>query len=577
MTDSFPRQFARTRRFSLGVPRGFRIDRNERQVLFLRSMDGSDPFTCLWRFDLEKASESLLVGPDTLAVDEAVLSDEERARRERARESAGGIVTYDVSDDGEEVVFVLGGSLARHRIDDETTELLDTPSGAYDPRIGSDGAIAYVCGNDLRLYWSGEDEVLLEGSETGAWGTPEFIAAEEMGRSRGHWFSPDGEALLVTRVDDSPSPECVIASPADPTRPARTVHYPFAGTNNAAVELHRVDRQGNTTKIAWAEHGHEYLVDVGWHSEAGAWCLVSTRDQASMSRCTIDCDSGVTTVTQTWTDSCWVEPVPGSPSFAAGNVYAVADVGSQRRLTRDGVVVTTDDLYVRSIVSTDSNRVVFEASPDPTITALYEYRNEEVNPISPVDGVFGGVARGATTVIGGGALDREAATTVLRGIAKIGVIKRVAERPAIELNVSLDVVGERDLRVAVLKPADHDGSKLPVLLDPYGGPHAQRVTRHPAQYYTSQWFADQGFVVIVIDGRGTPGRDPLFERAVRGDLATPVLDDQVDALEVLAAADPVMDLDRVAIRGWSFGGYLAALAVLRRPDVFRAAIAGAPV
>ena len=92
-----------------------------------------------------------------------------------------------------------------------------------------------------------------------------------------------------------------------------------------------------------------------------------------------------------------------------------------------------------------------------------------------------------------------------------------------------------------------------------------------------RWFADQGFAVVVTDGRGTPGRGPVWDRAVRGDLAGPVLDDQVDALTALAATDERLDLSRVAIRGWSFGGFLSALAVLRRPDVFHAAVAGAPV
>ena len=93
----------------------------------------------------------------------------------------------------------------------------------------------------------------------------------------------------------------------------------------------------------------------------------------------------------------------------------------------------------------------------------------------------------------------------------------------------------------------------------------------------SQWFADQGFAVVVIDGRGIPGRGPAWERTIRGDFATPVLEDQVDALHRAAAIHPDLDLGRVAIRGWSFGGFLAALAVLRRPDVFHAAVAGAPV
>ena len=116
-----------------------------------------------------------------------------------------------------------------------------------------------------------------------------------------------------------------------------------------------------------------------------------------------------------------------------------------------------------------------------------------------------------------------------------------------------------------------------MLLDPYGGPHAQRVLKARSAYLTAQWFAEQGFAVVIADGRGTPGRGPEWERAVAGDLAGPVLEDQVDALREAAARFADLDTGRVAIRGWSFGGYLAALAVLRRPDVFHAAIAGAPV
>ena len=130
----------------------------------------------------------------------------------------------------------------------------------------------------------------------------------------------------------------------------------------------------------------------------------------------------------------------------------------------------------------------------------------------------------------------------------------------------------------MLYPSDDTGdSPLPVLLDPYGGPHALRVQKARSQFLVSQWFADQGFAVVIADGRGTPARGPQWERAVRGDLAQPPLDDQVAALEAAADAHPRLDLSRGAIRGWSFGGYLAALAVLRRPDVFHAAIAGAPV
>jgi dipeptidyl-peptidase-4 len=139
-------------------------------------------------------------------------------------------------------------------------------------------------------------------------------------------------------------------------------------------------------------------------------------------------------------------------------------------------------------------------------------------------------------------------------------------------------LGSRRLCAGLLLPSDHvPGTKLPVLLDPYGGPHAQRVLAARSAWLEPQWLADQGFAVLVVDGRGTPGRDPDWERAIHLDLAGPVLDDQIDALHAAAELEPDLDLSRVGIRGWSFGGWLAALAVLRRPDTFSAGIAGAPV
>jgi dipeptidyl-peptidase-4 len=205
-------------------------------------------------------------------------------------------------------------------------------------------------------------------------------------------------------------------------------------------------------------------------------------------------------------------------------------------------------------------------------------RPDGVAPVATEPGVHTGALTGGTLVITRRDLDTDGArTTVHRG----GTTREIASHaaaPGLVPSVALLTVGARELRTALLLPTAHEpGTPLPVLVDPYGGPHAQRVVAHRAAHLTSQWFADQGFAVVVTDGRGTPGRGPRFERAVHGDLAGPVLDDQVDALHAVAAQHPDLDLTRVGIRGWSFGGYLAALAVLRRPDVFHAAVAGAPV
>jgi dipeptidyl-peptidase-4 len=139
-------------------------------------------------------------------------------------------------------------------------------------------------------------------------------------------------------------------------------------------------------------------------------------------------------------------------------------------------------------------------------------------------------------------------------------------------------IGPLRLRTGVVLPSQHRrGDRWPVLMLPYGGPSAQMVMADQRAWLDAQWRADQGFAVVVADGRGTPGRGPSWEREIAGDLATLVLADQVAALQGAAEQIDALDLQRVGIYGWSFGGYLAALAVLRRPDVFHAAVAGAPV
>src|SRR5690606_1815070 len=199
-------------------------------------------------------------------------------------------------------------------------------------------------------------------------------------------------------------------------------------------------------------------------------------------------------------------------------------------------------------------------------------------------GVHAAVAGGDTLVVVRSTMDEPGSRVEVRSATTPPTderpavrLRNFAEDPGLDVHGRLVDLGERGLRGLLLTPSTDGDGPLPVLLDPYGGPHGQRVVRSRNAHLSSQWFADQGFAVLVVDGRGTPGRGPDWERAVRGDLAGPVLDDQVDALQAAAELEPRLDLSRVGIRGWSFGGYLAALAVLARPDVFHAAVAGAPV
>ncbi len=636
MTDSFPRQYARTRRFSLGVPRAATplLTPLGPVVLFLRTDTGDDPVTHLWRHDPASGRTSKLVDARDLTVNDGEVAAEERARRERTREQADGIVSYSVDAAGSMAAFVLAGAL--HTVDLASGAVVahETAAAPFDPQPSPDGrAVAYHAGGGLHLLEldapaePGRSRLLVAEAEV-SWGRAEFVAAEEMGRVRGFWWDGAGRRLAVTRVDERAVPEWTIADPAQPAAAARTHRYPAAGTTNAAVSLWVVEvATGQRTEVAWEPEAGEYLAHVSWGRDP-LTVLLQPRDQRTAEVRTVDPETGSTRTVRSWSDPAWVELVPGSPRWLDDRLLTVEDVheraaGGSRSLCVDGVVVTPAGLQVRSVVDAgplpgpptddDGNAldiVTVLASPadDPTRIDPYEVvLAPGVDPVVRSDTVA--EPAGVRTVVPGrrcwaaatapptGAQPPWVETTAVLGMSRptvtvgwrrrdelgqehlsVHALEVVAEVPGVRPQPLLRVVGERGLRTALLLPRDDDGQqRLPVVLDPYGGPHAQRVLSATGPFLASQWLADQGFAVLVTDGRGSPGRGPEWERAVHHDLASAVLADQIDALRAVAALEPRLDLERVAIRGWSFGGYLAALAVLRAPEVFRAAIAGAPV
>jgi dipeptidyl-peptidase 4 len=585
MTDTFPRQYARTRRFTLGEPRNVTVSPDGRRVVFARSRGGNDAVNCLWVLDVDSGEERLVADPHVLlgGETEANLPDEERRRRERARESAGGVVTYATDDRVVAAAFALDGRLFVAGLLSAAARELRVQGPVFDPRPDPTARhVAYVSSATLRVAeLDGRSRVIAAEPDDPdvSWGSAEFIAAEEMGRSRGFWWAPDGERLAVARVDTSPVRRWWIGDPAQPASPPGEIAYPAAGTDNALVSLHVLGFDASTVDVEWDRREFPYLAAVRWDDEAGLLVTLQSRDQRRLEVRAVDPATGVTTPVYLDADEAWVELVPGTPATLAGRrLVMAADRDGVRRLLVDGMAVTPPELQLRSVISADGSSVVFTANDveEPTEQHVWRWTDGEgATALTHEPGVHTAAAGGGTIVVRSAGLGYDGVrTTVLDGAE----LASHAETPLVRPDVSVLRLGSRRLATAVLVPAGAraDGP-LPVLLDPYGGPHAQRVQAARSQYLTSQWFADQGFAVVVIDGRGTPGRGSAWERAVHLDLAEPVLEDQVAGLRAAAEADPRLDLSRVAIRGWSFGGYLAALAVLRRPDVFHAAVAGAPV
>jgi dipeptidyl-peptidase 4 len=631
----YPELAARTRRFTYGAPRAVTVCADGARVVFLRSSGPEDPVDRLWVYDPATGAERLVADPTALLADlspdeEADLPADERALRERLRLSTAGIGSYATDRAGRVAVFPLAGRLFRADLTnlaggvgggtgaggaDAVTEL-PVAGPVVDPRPDPAGQrVAYVTDGTLRTVGPDGDDTMLAGEpdrgRAVTWGLAEFIAAEEFDRFRGYWWSPDGQSILAARVDQSRMPRWHLADPADPGLPPTTVAYPYAGSTNAEVSLHLLDLDGGWVDVHWDRETYPYLVAVHWSEGSGPLITVLRRLQQHGLVLAVDPRTGETQVHAELADPRWVEPVPGTPCHLGdGRVLVGGELAHDgydaRCLFADGTLLTPPSLYVRRVcgrlmpepgtpepgtpgagpTETGPTDLLVEASEgEPSEQHLFRVRTSvgatgiDVRRLTATPGWHVGAAGGNVLVVGSASLDRSGTEwTVYRGGEPAGTLRSLAAPAPYQPRPVLERVTDRRLPTGVLYPRQHvAGRRLPVLVDIYGGPGHQEVLSARSRWNQRQWWADAGFAVVVVDNRGTPGVAPSFEKVVHRRLADLILADQVEALAALATKHPDLDLERVAIRGWSFGGWLAALAVLRRPDVYRCGIAGAPV
>jgi dipeptidyl-peptidase-4 len=583
MTETFPRQRARTRNFTLGVPRAFQISPDGSRITFIRTRDGGDPVSCLWEADAATGEERLIADPRRLGADDEALSPQERARRERIRETGAGIVAYATDAAHTLAVFTLSGQVYTAGLGERRSEprLVATRTPVLDARPDPTGKrIGYVHEGSFRVKdREGGDDTLIAAEDGVTFGLAEFVATEEMGRARGYWWSPDGTRVLIARVDERPVNTWHIADPAHPDREPVRWKYPAAGTPNADVSLYIGSVEtGELTPVAWDTAAFPYLVNANWGTDL--LIVTQTRDQKK----TRVSDGLTSEVLVEDEDEHWTDVVDGAPAqLPDGRIVWTRISEDTRRLIvaapgdlATAAPLTPPGLHVRRILDAAGDAVLFAASSEPTELGVWRYGPDGLSEVATAPGVHTASAGGGTTIVVSRTLDDAQVRVSVNGKASIA---SVAETPSLPLPAPRFVsAGPDGIRTAVLFPSGHKpGAKLPVLVSPYGGPGAQRAVKSSAAFLQPQWFAEQGFAVVIADGRGTHGRGWAWERAIAGDFATAVLEDQVTALHAAAAEFTDLDTTRVGILGWSFGGYLSALAVLRRPDVFHAAVAGAPV
>ncbi len=484
------------------------------------------------------------------------------------RVDGGPVDAYAVDRDARVAALVRGGELFRADLRDGGVTRVPTSGPVHDARPDPRGlSIGYLTdpGGAASLHVTGPaGEQLLAGEPgnawrehggTIAWGVP-GAGAEEFGRTRGWWWSPDGRQILAVRS-------------------ART------------VSLHLLDLDGGWVDVHWDRETYPHLAQVRWIG-GGPLITVLRRMQQHGLVLSIDPRTGETQVHAELADARWVEPIPGTPRHLPdGRVLVGGELAHDgfdaRCLFADGSLLTPPGLYVRRVAGTlpradgtaGSPDLIVEGSMgDPSVRQVFRVRSSlsgggpEVQQITVLTGNDQVQVGGDVLVVG---------NRVWHGSREF-TLRAPAPAPVLSPGPILERVTDRRLPTGVLYPAGHvPGTPLPVLVTMGSGPGWQQVLADPSAWASRRRWADSGFAVVSIDSRGTPGVAPSFEKAVHRRLADVVLADQVDALRTLRGKHPDLDLGRVSVHGEGLGGWLAAMAVLKRPEVFRRAVAHQPV
>jgi dipeptidyl-peptidase-4 len=594
------RALAQTRGFRLGAPAHATVTPDGKAVLFLRSA-ARDPKQSLYEMDVATGAVRTLASPDALLGGPETLSPEERLRRERMRVRTTGFTSLDLDGAGALALVTLSGRV--FVVDRATGQARALPIGegaAVDPRFSPDGSrVAYVRDADLYVVSVGAGQptrITRGGSERLTHGLAEFIAAEELSRTRGFWWSPDGAHILYEEADTSSVDVLTIADTYHPDRPSQHIAYPRPGRPNAELRFGVVAATGGAT--TWAQWDHArfpYVAHASWPKGGPPLLFVMDRLQREGQLLSIDPTTGRTTLLVEERDPAWVNVDPSVPRWladgkgflwssersgewqlelrdAAGKLVrvltpkgfgyvAVADVDEARRTA---VVVGGDDPtqqapWLLSLDASDAPRRL--GSDGRMITPRFEAsRSVYVAAEESLSAMPRAVVRSLD-----GALDRE--------------IPGATETPRELPGVALEEIGPDRVRVAIVRPRGFRADRrYPVIDAAYAGPHQLVVQRSALGFLRAQWMADAtSSIVVAIDARGTPRRGRDWERTLHKQLGSVPLEGHVAALQALAAKHPEMDATRIGVYGWSFGGYFAALAVLARPDVYRVGVAGAPL
>ena len=592
------------------APRALKVSPDGERVTFLKGKQTDYERLDLWEYHIDSGETRLLFDSNDLQSGEEVLSDEEKARRERMRLSGSGIVSYQWSADGKALLFPLGGDVYYHKLGEKgAKQLLDTDVFETDIKLSPKGNyISFIRDQNLfvkHIESGKETAITKEGGGNIKFGMAEFVAQEEMGRMTGYWWSPDESFIAFTKVDESPVD--VISRSEIYADDIKTIEqkYPKAGTNNVLVEL--AIQNINNGARRWVDLGEDkdiYLARGKWMPNSETFTYQwQTRDQQTLELRAYNVPTEKQSVLLSETSNTWVnlhndlyflsdsdQFIWASERDGFKHLYLYENSG---KLVRQ---LTQGDWVVDNIEAVDAknNRIYFAGRKDTPLESHAYSVSLDGGDISRItnEGAYHSVSFSKDASI---FIDR---FSTINSPAQVSLNdasgKRITwlEENKVEeghpLYPYMDTwtkpefgdITTKDgatLKYRIYKPENLE-KKHPVIVYLYGGPHAQVVTNSWAgnRGLLMQHWVDKGYVVFTLDNRGSNYRGKAFEDPIYKKMGFVEVDDQVAGVEFLRTL-PYVDAKRIGVHGHSYGGYMTLMTMFKAGDYLQAGVSGAPV
>jgi dipeptidyl-peptidase-4 len=591
------------------APINIQISPDGQRVTFLRGKAANYNRYDLWEYHIPTGKTQILFDSDDLHTGTEILSDEERARRERMRVYGSGIITYDWSNDSSALLFPLAGDVYYFKIGDKKAKrLLETDAFETDIKFSPKGNfISYIRKQNLYVMdveTGKEQAVTTKGGGDIKYGMAEFVAQEEMSRMTGYWWSKDEKHIAFTKVDEGPVDDIVRSEIYADSISTIEQKYPKAGTNNVHIELAIANLDNG--QVRWVDLGDNkdiYLARAKWMNESTLTYQTQSRDQQILNLNAININNGKQKILLQESSNTWLNLnfdlhflsdnkhfVWASERDGFKHVYLYRNNGELIRQ------ITKGDWVVERINAIDETKglIYFQGRKDtPLESHVYSVAldGSDITRLSKADQFHSATfSSDASVYVDSHSTANTPVQVSLHG-ADGSMITWLDENKVDQNHPLYNFIDDwvkpefgsikaqdgSDLQYRLYKPKELKG-KHPVIVYLYGGPHAQMVTNSWGgnRGLLMQYWVNKGYVVFTLDNRGSYNRGKAFEDPIFKKMGFVEVDDQITGVTFLRTLDYV-DPQRIGVHGHSYGGYMTLMAMFKAGDYFAAGVAGAPV